>query len=51
MSTSPQTTGQRLIYVHLDQEPEVTQEVRISLFDYFGGDLKAFLLAAGFCNR
>ncbi|KAF8959077.1 hypothetical protein BDZ97DRAFT_1839754 [Flammula alnicola] len=27
MSTSPQTTGQRVIYVHLDQEPEVTQEV------------------------
>ncbi|PPQ81216.1 hypothetical protein CVT25_015740 [Psilocybe cyanescens] len=26
MSTSPQTTGQRVIYVHLDQEPEVTQE-------------------------
>ncbi|KAH9483992.1 hypothetical protein JR316_0003470 [Psilocybe cubensis] len=29
MSTSPQTTGQRIIYVHLDQEPEVTQEVGI----------------------
>jgi len=26
MSTSPQTTGQRVIYVHLDHEPEVTQE-------------------------
>ncbi|KAF4614602.1 hypothetical protein D9613_003160 [Agrocybe pediades] len=26
MSTSPQTSGQRVIYVHLDQEPEVTQE-------------------------
>lgn len=26
MSTSPQTTGQRVIYVNLDQEPEVTQE-------------------------
>ncbi|KAJ3512523.1 hypothetical protein NLJ89_g3469 [Agrocybe chaxingu] len=26
MSTSPQTSGQRLIYVHLDHEPEVTQE-------------------------
>ena len=26
MSTSPQTSGQRIIYVHLDQEPEVTQE-------------------------
>lgn len=26
MSTSPQTTGQRMIYVNLDQEPEVTQE-------------------------
>jgi len=26
MSTSPQATGQRIIYVHLDQEPEVTQE-------------------------
>jgi hypothetical protein len=27
MSTSPQTTGQRVIYVNLDQEPEVTLEV------------------------
>lgn len=27
MSTSPQNGGQRVIYVHLDQEPEVTQEV------------------------
>jgi len=26
MSTSPQATGQRIIYVHLDHEPEVTQE-------------------------
>ncbi|PPR04956.1 hypothetical protein CVT24_010414 [Panaeolus cyanescens] len=26
MSTSPQTGGQRVIYVNLDQEPEVTQE-------------------------
>ncbi|RDB24105.1 BTB/POZ domain-containing protein 2 [Hypsizygus marmoreus] len=26
MSTSPQTSGQRVIYVPLDQEPEVTQE-------------------------
>lgn len=26
MSTSPQTGGQRVIYVHLDPEPEVTQE-------------------------
>ncbi|KAF5324501.1 hypothetical protein D9611_004286 [Ephemerocybe angulata] len=26
MSTSPQTTGQRVIYVNLEQEPEVTQE-------------------------
>ncbi|KAF8162950.1 hypothetical protein B0H34DRAFT_693537 [Crassisporium funariophilum] len=26
MSTSPQTSGQRIIYVHLDHEPEVTQE-------------------------
>ncbi|KAF8188399.1 hypothetical protein BJ912DRAFT_968767 [Pholiota molesta] len=26
MSTSPQTTGQRVIYVNLDQEPEVTLE-------------------------
>ncbi|KAF9477378.1 hypothetical protein BDN70DRAFT_114014 [Pholiota conissans] len=26
MSTSPQTSGQRVIYVHLDQEPEVTHE-------------------------
>lgn len=29
MSTSPQAGGQRVIYVHLDQEPEVTQEVRV----------------------
>jgi hypothetical protein len=29
MSTSPQASGQRVIYVHLDQEPEVTQEVRV----------------------
>lgn len=28
MSTSPQSGGQRTIYVHLEQEPEVTQEVR-----------------------
>ncbi|KAF8911119.1 hypothetical protein CPB84DRAFT_1922146 [Gymnopilus junonius] len=27
MSTSPHTNGPRVIYVHLDQEPEVTQEV------------------------
>ena len=27
MSTSPQAAGQRVIYVHLEQEPEVTQEV------------------------
>lgn len=27
MSTSPQTGGQRTIYVHLEQEPEVTHEV------------------------
>jgi len=26
MSTSPQASGQHAIYVHLDQEPEVTQE-------------------------
>ncbi|RXW20995.1 hypothetical protein EST38_g4866 [Candolleomyces aberdarensis] len=26
MSTSPQTTGQRVIYVNLEQEPEVTKE-------------------------
>ncbi|GLB35398.1 putative btb poz domain-containing protein [Lyophyllum shimeji] len=26
MSTSPQAGGQRVIYVHLDQEPEVTEE-------------------------
>ncbi|KAF9452260.1 hypothetical protein P691DRAFT_697506 [Macrolepiota fuliginosa MF-IS2] len=26
MSTSPQTSGQRIIYVNLEQEPEVTQE-------------------------
>jgi len=26
MSTSPQTTGQRVIYANLEQEPEVTQE-------------------------
>ncbi|KAF5386844.1 hypothetical protein D9615_001880 [Tricholomella constricta] len=26
MSTSPQATGQRVIYVHLDQEPEVSEE-------------------------
>lgn len=26
MSTSPQAAGQRVIYVHLEQEPEVTQE-------------------------
>lgn len=26
MSTSPQTSGQRVIYVNLEQEPEVTQE-------------------------
>jgi len=26
MSTSPQASGQRVIYVHLDQEPEVTEE-------------------------
>lgn len=28
MSTSPQTGGQRVIYVQLDHEPEVTHEVR-----------------------
>ena len=27
MSTSPQSGGQRTIYVHLEQEPEVTHEV------------------------
>ncbi|EKM83020.1 hypothetical protein AGABI1DRAFT_34075 [Agaricus bisporus var. burnettii JB137-S8] len=26
MSTSPQTSGQRVIYVNLEQEPEITQE-------------------------
>ncbi len=31
MSTSPQSGGQRVIYVHLEQEPEVTAEV--SVFD------------------
>jgi hypothetical protein len=50
MSTSPQTTGQRVIYVHLDQEPEVTQEVRIQiLFDLFRNYL--ILLLLGFCHR
>lgn len=29
MSTSPQTGGQRTIYVHLEQEPEVTHEVSL----------------------
>lgn len=29
MSTSPQTGGQRVIYVQLDHEPEVTHEVRL----------------------
>lgn len=27
MSTSPQTSGQRVIHVRLDDEPEVSQEV------------------------
>lgn len=27
MSISPQTGGQRVVYVQLDHEPEVTQEV------------------------
>lgn len=31
MSTSPQTSGQRVIYVNLEQEPEITQEVRVRL--------------------
>jgi hypothetical protein len=30
MSTSPQSGGQRSIYVHLEHEPEVTQEVSIN---------------------
>ena len=30
MSTSPQSGGQRNIYVHLEHEPEVTQEVSIA---------------------
>lgn len=30
MSTSPQSSGQRSIYVHLEHEPEVTQEVSIT---------------------
>lgn len=29
MSTSPQTGAQRVIYVQLDHEPEVTHEVRL----------------------
>jgi len=29
MSTSPPTGGQRVIYVQLDHEPEVTHEVRL----------------------
>jgi len=35
MSTSPQAGGQRVIYVHLDQEPEVTQEVRAGALPLF----------------
>ena len=31
MSTSSQATGQRVIFVNLEQEPEVTQEVAICL--------------------
>lgn len=35
MSTSPQAGGQRVIYVHLDQEPEVTQEVRVRVYSAY----------------
>jgi hypothetical protein len=48
MSTSPQSGGQRCIYVHLEHEPEVTQEV--SFFCWFKAraiigaeDLKSYL--------
>jgi hypothetical protein len=32
MSTSPQSGAQRVIYVQLEHEPEVTQEVRVPFY-------------------
>ncbi|KAI0086624.1 hypothetical protein BDY19DRAFT_894521, partial [Irpex rosettiformis] len=53
MSTSPQTGGQRTIYVHLEQEPEITHEVTIgylysaeSLNSLHPGNARAILAAA-----
>lgn len=34
MSTSPQTGGVRTIYVQVEQEPEITQEVRLPISAY-----------------
>ena len=48
MSTSPQATGQRVIYVHLDHEPEVTQEVRLSILVRFFQEFLIWLLFKGF---
>lgn len=35
MSTSPQTGAQRVIYVQLEHDPEVSQEVRVSFYFSF----------------
>lgn len=35
MSTTPPTSGQRVIYVQLDNEPEVTQEVRVPAINLY----------------
>lgn len=45
MSTSPQAqaSGQRAIYVHLDQEPEVTQEVRVGIICVSKHGLRLFV--------
>jgi len=41
MSTSPQTSGQRVIYVRAEEEPEVDQEVRLS--EFLNGGKYAYL--------
>jgi hypothetical protein len=49
MSTSPQAGAQRVIYVHLDQEPEITQEVRVPLLPLWPWFVTRCFI--GFCHR
>ena len=51
MSTSPQSGGQRTIYVHLEHEPEVTHEVsQFPTRVHFQLNL-VLRVAIGICNR